>query len=338
MKLRNIFLFICTLLLINTVKAQDPHFSQFFSSPLTLNPAFTGKFDGIFRLAANHRDQWPSIPKAYVTTSGSVDFGILKKALPENDILGIGFSGLSDQSADNALKLNFGSLSMSYHKALDEEGNNTFGAGIQATYSSLNLDVTKLRFEDQLTANGFTKPTTSEVLTNGSTQNYFDVNAGLLFSGSSTGENNYYFGASVYHINQPAVGFIDQLWLLQPRLTIHGGYSTPIDDKNGFHSSAIFQYQNQASEFVAGGAFSRRLNDVDNEKVSNLYLGAWYRLKDAVIPYVGLEFNNILLGFSYDVNVSSLKAATASKGGTEISLIYIQKKEEHGKGVPCPRF
>jgi Type IX secretion system membrane protein PorP/SprF len=49
--------------------AQDPHFSQFFASPLTLNPAFTGKFDGEWRLAANHRDQWPSIPKAYVTSS-----------------------------------------------------------------------------------------------------------------------------------------------------------------------------------------------------------------------------------------------------------------------------
>ena len=59
------------LLLTGALQAQDPHFSQFFASPLTLNPAFTGKFDGVWRLAANHRDQWPSIPKAYVTTSAS---------------------------------------------------------------------------------------------------------------------------------------------------------------------------------------------------------------------------------------------------------------------------
>ena len=37
------------------IKAQDPHFSQFFASPLTLNPAFTGKFDGLFRVAGNYR-------------------------------------------------------------------------------------------------------------------------------------------------------------------------------------------------------------------------------------------------------------------------------------------
>ena len=44
---------------------QDPHFSQFFSSPLTLNPALTGKFDGVFRAAGNYRDQWPAIDKAF---------------------------------------------------------------------------------------------------------------------------------------------------------------------------------------------------------------------------------------------------------------------------------
>src|SRR6187402_3812239 len=107
MKMRKLLVCFCALITSQAVKAQDPHFSQFFASPLTLNPAFTGKFDGQLRLAANHRDQWPSIPKAYVTTSASVDFSILKKKVGEYDILGIGISGLSDQSADNALKLNF---------------------------------------------------------------------------------------------------------------------------------------------------------------------------------------------------------------------------------------
>ena len=33
-------------MLAGNLIAQDPHFSQFFSSPMTLNPAFTGKFNG----------------------------------------------------------------------------------------------------------------------------------------------------------------------------------------------------------------------------------------------------------------------------------------------------
>ena len=209
--MRKYLVLICTFLLSGSLMAQDPHFSQFFASPLTLNPAFTGKFDGQWRLAANHRDQWPSIPKAYVTTSASVDFPILKKKIPDGDIFGIGLSGVSDASANSALKLNYGSISLSYHKSLDEEGYHTIGAGFQGTYSSMVLDITKLTFEDMLRQNGFTG-TTNDVLTNGKNQNYIDLNAGLLYSGSSNGINNFYLGASMYHINRPKVSFKDKNW------------------------------------------------------------------------------------------------------------------------------
>jgi type IX secretion system PorP/SprF family membrane protein len=323
------------LLLSFFLRAQDPHFSQFFSSPLTLNPAFTGKFDGQVRLAANHRDQWPSIPKAYVTTSASVDFSILKNKIPDGDVFGIGISGLSDQSADAALKLNYGSLSMSYHKSFDENGYSTVGAGFQATYSSALLDFTKLTFEDQLTQNGFTG-TTSETLSNGNNQNYIDVNAGVLYSGSSNGTNNYYLGASVYHINRPNLSFIDKIWNLSPRLTIHGGGSFPVTDILTLNASAIHQVQNKASETLIGAALSANVNS-DKENPSSVYLGSWIRFKDAIIPYIGIEVGGLRIGASYDINTSSLKAATLSRGGSEFSLIYI-KKTAQTKGIPCPKF
>ncbi|MEO7445860.1 MAG: PorP/SprF family type IX secretion system membrane protein [Ferruginibacter sp.] len=330
------YLFICTMILAGfSVKAQDPHFSQFFSSPLTLNPAFTGKFDGTWRLAANHRDQWPSIPKAYVTSSASVDFGILKSKVPDGDIFGIGLSGVSDASANSQLKLNYGSASLSYHKALDENGYNTIGAGFQGTYSSLSLDVSKLTFEDMLTQNGFTG-TTSDVLTNGNNQSYVDVNAGLLFSGSSNGYNNYYLGASMYHINRPKVSFKDKNWLLAGRVTVHAGGSFPISDVVGISTSAIHQIQNKASETTLGAAVSLNANG-DPDRPTSVYLGSWIRLNDAIIPYIGLEVAGLRIGATYDVNISSLKAATGSRGGSEISIIYIKKHVE-SKGIPCPKF
>src|ERR1700739_623170 len=164
--MRRIGLFIFSCLLSGLVQAQDPHFSQFFSSPLTLNPAFTGKFDGDVRVAGNYRQQWVSIPNAYTTGSFSVDFGILKKHLPFGDVFGIGFSALTDQSGDAALKMNYGSVSLAYHKALDDQGYNTLGIGFQGTYSSLMIDESKTTFESQLTANGFTGPPPSGVFPN----------------------------------------------------------------------------------------------------------------------------------------------------------------------------
>ncbi len=322
-------------LLTASVQAQDPHFSQFFASPLTLNPAFTGKFDGSWRLAANHRDQWPSIPKAYVTTSASFDMGILKNRIAEGDVFGIGISGVSDASANSQLKLNYGSLSLSYHKALDADGYNTIGAGFQGTYSSMNLDISKLTFESMLQQNGFTGQS-GEVLNNGNNQNYLDMNAGLLFSGSSNGYNNYYLGVSMYHINKPKVSFKDQNWYLTGRVTVHGGGSFPISDVLGVHTSFIHQMQNKASETMLGAALSMNASG-DVDAPTNVYLGSWMRLNDAIIPYIGLEFGGLRIGASYDVNISSLKAATNNRGGSEISIIYIKKPAEM-KGIPCPKF
>lgn len=333
--MRKLPLFILALSFAGCVIAQDPHFSQFFASPLTLNPAFTGKFDGQWRLAVNHRDQWPSIPKAYVTTSGSFDFGIMKDKLPAGDVFGIGISGLSDASANSQLKLNYGSLSVSYHKALDEDGYNTIGAGFQGTYSSLTLDEGKLTFEDMLRQNGFTGART-DFLNNGNNQNYVDLNAGILFSGSSNGNNNYYAGISVYHVNRPKVGFKEQNYYLANRITVHGGGSLPVADALTLNASFIYQNQNKASETTLGGALAYALNN-DEANPSNIFVGSWVRLNDALIPYVGLEVNGLRIGASYDVNISSLKTATASRGGSEFSIIYIKRKTET-KGIPCPKF
>ena len=334
--MRKLLVCICALLASQMVKAQDPHFSQFFASPLTLNPAFTGKFSGTWRLAANHRDQWPSIPKAYVTTSASLDFPILKSKIPDKDVFGVGLSGLTDASANSILKLNYGSVSMSYHKALDEDGYSTIGAGFQATYSSLSIDQTKTTFESMLTQNGFTNEGGREILQNGNNQSYFDINAGLLYSGSTNGENNFYLGASMYHINRPKVGFISKNWYLSGRISAHAGGSFPLSDMITLHASAIHQIQNKASETTLGAAIAANLSQ-DPEKPSAIYIGSWVRLNDAIVPYLGLEFGGLRIGVSYDFNISNLKAATQSRGGSEFSIIFIKRPPDY-QGIPCPKF
>ncbi len=336
MMMRKNFLLVCLLVGTLGLKAQDPHFSQFFASPLTLNPAFTGKFNGQWRVAANHRDQWPSIPKAYVTTSASIDFPILKNVIPEGDVFGIGLSGLSDASASNALKLNYGSASISYHKAIDENGYNTIGAGFQATYSSMNLDLSKLTFEDELQQNGFVQGTSAEYLRPFQNPSYFDLNAGILFSGSTNGLNNYYLGVSAYHINKPKVSFLQDNWNLTSRVTVHAGGYLPVGDMLNVNLSAIHQIQNKTSETVLGAALAINANRSD-ENPTNVYIGSWMRVKDAIIPYVGLEFGGLRIGATYDINISDLKSASGNRGGSEFSLIYIMNRTV-AKGIPCPKF
>ena len=103
------------------------------------------------------------------------------------------------------------------------------------------------------------------------------------------------------------------------------------------HTSLIHQMQNKSSETIAGAALSVNLNPGEEASNSSIYIGSWVRFNDAVIPYVGLEFGGLRIGASYDFNLSSLKAATASRGGSEFSIIFIKRPAEY-KGIPCPKF
>ncbi|MEO6916996.1 MAG: PorP/SprF family type IX secretion system membrane protein [Chitinophagaceae bacterium] len=318
--------------------SQDPGFSQFYSSPLTLNPALTGKFEGRYRIAGNYRDQWPAISKAFVTSTISADGAILTNKLSETDTWGIGIMAMNDKTANGLLTSNYVSISTAYHKGLDENGLHQLGVGFQGTFAGKKLDGGKLNFEEELDQlGGWTNPTNEP--TNGRvvTVNYFDLNAGVLYSGSTTGYNNFYIGTSFYHINRPKESFNGFYYLLTPRFTLHAGGSFPVGTNNSIHLSAIHSRQAGAANTVLGGAFSTNVS-YDQDNPTNLYFGSWMRFGDALIPYLGLEFNGLRIGASYDVNISNLKTASQSRGGIEISMIYIKRHSDGRKTIPCPKF
>ncbi|MCW3116948.1 MAG: type secretion system rane protein PorP/SprF [Chitinophagaceae bacterium] len=319
--------------------AQDPNFSQFFASPLTLNPALTGKFDGVYRVAGNYRNQWPTINNAFTTYTASFDAGIMKNRIPEYDQFGIGVLGFADDAGNGVLKNNAMAISLAYHKALDENGYHQLGVGFQGAYVGKRLDVTKVTFEDQLTPSGFTGATSEIFPGQRVSVSYFDMNAGILYNGSTNGNNNFYLGASMYHINRPKESFQgDQFFSLSGRVTLQAGGKIPAGQYNYFHFSANYSRQANATNTVIGGAYALNVNSDENNP-TNVYLGSWYRLGDAIIPYVGLEFGEFHIGATYDVNISSLKPGSNMRGGAEISLIYIKKPvDPNAKKLNCPKF
>ncbi len=193
------------------IRAQDPAFSQFFASPLTLNPALTGKFSGIVRVAGNYRNQWPQINNAFITTTISVDGNILANKITNGDAWGAGLMVMTDKTANGILTSNYIAFSTAYQKALDENGWNQIGIGFQGSYASKRLDGTQLNFEDQLDQQGGWTLPSSEVISGHQVNlSYFDLNVGMLYNGSTDGNNNFYLGASAYHILQPTESFTGQ--------------------------------------------------------------------------------------------------------------------------------
>jgi len=334
--MRKLIIFCCLFVLLGNASAQDPHFSQFFSSPLTLNPALTGKFYGTYRITGNYRNQWPTISNAFTTATASADFHIMQNNIASNDTWGLGFFGYSDNSSNGAVKFNYGGISTAYHKGLDEEGMHTLGGGIQVTYANMLINTSQLNFADQLTSSGFTG-VTSEVFSSSTLKsNYVDVNAGILYNGSTSDRNNFYFGASMYHINRPEQSFTGAQYILSPRTTFHGGGYFPLGETSTLHISALQMFQGGASETMLGGAIQLIANP-DMQKPTSFYFGSWMRFNDAIIPYLGLEYDDFRFGMTYDYNTSSLKTASQNRGGIEISLIYIHRPNTD-KPVNCPKF
>lgn len=334
------------LLLVSAVlqgRAQDPNFSQFFVSPLSLNPALTGKFNGTLRVAGNYRNQWPAFTRAFITSTLSVDAPILTNRLAETDTWGVGLMAMTDKTADGILTANYISVTTAYHKGLDEDGLHQIGVGFQGTYGGRRLDGTRLDFEDELDLQGTWTNTTDEPINNKQVNiNYFDFSAGVLYNGSTDGYNNFYAGVAVYHINRPRESFSGDagIYVLNPRVTANIGGSFPVGTDKYLHLTGMISTQAKALNIVVGGALALNVNGDENNP-TNVYLGAFTRfsnLNDAIIPHVGLEFGAFRLGASYDVNISSLKVGSQRQGGIELALIYTLFPPDGKPKIPCPIY
>ncbi len=325
--------------------AQDVHFTQYFTSPLTLNPAMTGLVSDDIRFAANYRNQWASVSSnPYVTGTVSYDMAILKGKLPEGDAMGIGFMGLYDKSGTGGLKNTTAGLSASYHKAFGRDRLQHISLGLQAVLVQKTLDFAKLTFEDMYDKGSGKLMYPNLERFNNAEIRYPDYNGGLMYSGRVAEHVVVYAGYSYYHLTRPEESFLGNSFQIHDRQTVYLGGSFEMNPNTVFYGSVLYQSQASATELVAGGAVGFILNpghDAEFQKNTILYLGGWYRYQDAVAPYVGLEWSKMRLGFSYDVNTSSLTPASHGLGGYELSLLYfgrINKSQRQNYNWSCPKI
>lgn len=336
------------LLSVSAVMAQDMHSTQYFASPLTLNPAMTGLTQCDLRISANYRTQWYSVSSnPFTTATISYDMATLKGKLNNGDALGIGALLAYDRAGSGGLTNTTVGLSLAYHKALGYERKHTISLGVQGYLVQKSLDVTKLTFEDQFDpASGGTPYNTNEMFSN-QDLTYPDFNAGLMYSGRVGDFATAYAGFSYYHMTQPVETFLNSSYAhkIHSRYTAYLGGSFDLNENLVLYASGLYQQQAKASEVLLGAAVGFILNpghDAEYQRNTILYLGGWYRYGDAVAPYVGIEWTKMKIGISYDVNLSSFTPATNGNGAYELSLIFngcINKREKGPDyNFACPKF
>jgi type IX secretion system PorP/SprF family membrane protein len=319
-----------------TLLSQDIHFSQFYASPHTLNPAETGNYDGDWRIMNNHRRQWAAITPPYSTTTIGYD----KQFYRSNDKISAGGIFINDKSGDGKLLVNKFFLSGAYHKQF---GGHNLSAGLQAGYVMKSFSAQALSFPDQWNSNNGQFDTSLPTGDNSLSQqsNYADFNAGVLW-GTKMNSFEPYAGISFFHLSSPKETFLNGNEKISIRQNFHGGAKIILNEK--FYLQPDFQFigQKKANNMLSGFNIGYVLPD--SETIKTIYGGTFFRNgisrnSDAFIITSGLKYKNFLLGLSYDINISDLKLATRNKGAIEFSLIYIAPSSLLNKiTVPCERM
>jgi type IX secretion system PorP/SprF family membrane protein len=319
------------------VHAQDPSFSQFFSSPLTVNPALTGNFNGTMRAVSNIRSQNADYNNAYNTKTLSVDFNLLANKIKSIDRLSMGVLFLSDQTGNKIITQNNLGISLSYLKGLDDEQKRSITLGFQGNYTNRRFNTANAQFEDQLTPGGFVLPSGDLILNNNLSKSSLDINTGILFQYAPTSEHHYYIGASLFNLLQAQKEFSSSTSIAPLRTSIHGGMMSPVGYAGTFHASFHFQQQKTFNQLLIGGAYSHYIKDALRSYVE-LYLGAWYRTDQSIIPYIGIEWNYWRLGYTNDMSFSNRITAGQLRYSNEISLYYTLNKDKSLLKYKCGVF
>lgn len=312
-------LFCASFLGVQSGRAQDLHFSQFFNNPLLTNPANTGFIpDADYRLGASYRNQYSNIMAVpYKTISIYGDAQVFRNKI-ETGWLGLGGVILRDVAGTGSLTSTKIYGSLAYHQMLGLSSLLT--AGFNVGWANKRIDQSKLTFPDQFDGRFFdgTLPTSVQLLNN--SVSYFDMQAGLNYAYFPT-ENIYInAGYSIHHVNQPKETFFEDNG--ESKLDMrHIGFLNGIFKMNEnviINPNVYYTTQAKSSELVLGlnGAYN-----LSGDGSKQLIGGLYYRYGDAVVPMVGLEINNIRFTFSYDVTTSSLKNYNHSMGASEFNLL-----------------
>jgi len=317
MKKYIIVLNLCVML-STMMQAQSYHFSQFFSTPLLTNPANTGFIDGPFRVSSNFRSQGTG-GSPYFTGYLSADFSLFSKSLSLGHKAGLGTYIMNDQSLNGALQTNSIGISAAYNVGLDENGEYSLGVGLQGTYHQRTFDYNKLSFGNQFGVGGYDPSLPIGEALDYANKQYFDVNAGINYN-VMLEDRSFFVGVSAYNLIKHKENVLPDEFKMPTRYVIKAGAQMYVGDYGKAYISLTNMGQGKANETSLGGAYGIQLGETDIK--NEISFGMWYRLKDALIPYIGYYYNGFQVGLSYDHTISSLKSGSQVKNGYELTLIY----------------
>lgn len=317
----------CIVFLLSNIRsrAQDAHFSQYYSAPTFLSPSLAGSTGGT-RLVANYRNQWPGISKTYQTFAVSADFYLSEYKS------GFGALLVTDKAGSANLNTTYLGLQYSYRVPLGDTWQ--FVPALQSTFGQKSLDRSKLIFPDEVV----TGTTSSGQLRLADTRAlYMDLITSVFFYSPT-----FWVGAVADHLLKPNYSFLGDKTILPLKIINFGGMNlwrvnaSRIEEPRMASLSYRFEYQNGFKQLDLGGfwygqvldfgVWYRGLPIFKNENLANHFMDS-----DALVLTLGVSTGALHIAYSYDLQLSNL--AAYGTGAHEISIIW--EMNELFKCVDC---
>ena len=314
--------------------AQDIHFSQYYASPLTLNPALCGKFDGFARVDGIYRGQYYGLSQTgsiFRTPAISVDFSLLKDKWMEGNALGVGLSVVNDQQTSTATDGSGGvgkigttsiSLELAYTIQLMKAHPMQLSIGFEPSVTMKNTSGDyeyPQAFNSQLvyqTGSPYNESFTQPKRT------YFNFAYGLFFNHQPIEKLTYFLGFAMNNAARPqtdiiatnnAVGQLNFLFIL------HGGLEIAAAPKWTVIPGFLYQSESKANEANAGVTVGYDVLDRDDKngvrQKATVFLGLWNRMGNDVgsafqyrniTPKLGVNYRGFRVDFAYDISVGNI--------------------------------
>lgn len=300
-------------------KAQDPIFTQYFLVPETINPGFSG-FEEATYFGILHRTQWPNLDLRVNT-----EYAFLNTWIDNMDS-GLGISLLNQ--TENNTNYNHIQANVNYAYIVRLGNDWAFRPALEVGFGMKNLNFSGLTLADQININsGLINPNSIDPFAplERRDKSFLDLSAGFVFDKQNIyNDTDLWLGVSFKHLNRPNISFVENGNVpLDIFYSIHGSYKFAYFEDNKMQVSANYMQQGGFNRFDLGANF----------KFNKLFLGATAatnpaknnnnsHLLTSINTFIGLEFEKLRFGFSYDLNTSNMGR---TNGVYELSITYLSR-------------
>lgn len=322
--------------------AQNIHYTQFFNSPLTLNPALTGFTRGDYRVGIAYKNQRiDQTSKSLAGATLSTPSILFDAPVHINgDAVGIGGLFISNLMKNGLVQTYTGVASVSYIKSLGKQKHHQLAMGVQTGYTYHELRKKSLNLYSPFIGEIFIPAADTAFAPDKVSGNLFNLNAGALWMSRLNERVSMYLGGSIFNILQSRQ-VLDRMWTFQ--WNVHTGVDITLGRLVHLLPNALFLMQPQINELQPGLSVAYDVTPAATLSIgSMLHLSNLYSKKtpkiNAVALYGSFDYKGFKLGLSYDFDVSKPLRVKQKYGALEIIAIYTGKNKNNKSIIFCPSF